>query len=250
MGLHGEDGPLPHLLGGCQHGRDGQCRGCRTDRRGHLGTNVCGWQFGAAGVRARHSVREARVRGRHPKLGGLLLALVDDPMTTKVWAQGAEGERAVGERLDRLPDAIVLHDRKTRRPDGRVTQANIGHIAAHPQEFESSMPRPTKADSRCAVAAASPRPPSSNSASTDATRAASSTASPARSKPSPQPSRWAGQRHVGGDRSSNPLPDRQLTSRSVVPTRAGNDRQRAGRVPDGQRAGLQDANSMVGTWVA
>jgi hypothetical protein len=77
-------------------------------------------------------VREARVRVRHPKLGGLLLALVDDPATTKVWAQGAEGERAVGERLDRLPDAIVLHDRKMRRPDGRLTQANIDHIAVTP----------------------------------------------------------------------------------------------------------------------
>lgn len=80
----------------------------------------------------RHTSREERVRARHPKIGGLLLALVDDPTTTKVWAQGAEGERAVAERLDRLPDAIVLHDRRMRRPDGRVSQANIDHIAVTP----------------------------------------------------------------------------------------------------------------------
>jgi hypothetical protein len=39
--------------------------------------------------------REHRVRARHPRLGGLILALSDAPASTRVWAQGAAGERAV-----------------------------------------------------------------------------------------------------------------------------------------------------------
>jgi hypothetical protein len=69
------------------------------------------------------------VLARHPRVGGLLLALVDDPSHTKVWAQGAEGERAVAERLVRLEDAVVLNDRRMRAPDGRLTRANIDHLA-------------------------------------------------------------------------------------------------------------------------
>lgn len=69
---------------------------------------------------------------RHPKIGGLLLALVDDAPSTKVWAQGAAGERAVAERLDRLENGLVLHDRRLRRPDGRLSQANVDHIVIVP----------------------------------------------------------------------------------------------------------------------
>ncbi|WP_375388361.1 nuclease-related domain-containing protein [uncultured Amnibacterium sp.] len=68
----------------------------------------------------------------HPRLGPLALALVGDPSSTKVWAQGAEGERAVAASLGTLEDAMVLHDRLLRRPDGRLSRANIDHIAVVP----------------------------------------------------------------------------------------------------------------------
>jgi hypothetical protein len=75
--------------------------------------------------------REAQVRSAHPKLGGLLLALHDEPTRTRVWAQGANGERAVAAKLDELggEHVVALHDRSMLRPDGRRSRANIDHIA-------------------------------------------------------------------------------------------------------------------------
>jgi len=48
-----------------------------------------------------------------------------------VWAQGAAGERAVAAKLDALAGEhiAVLHDRTLRGPDGRLSRANIDHIA-------------------------------------------------------------------------------------------------------------------------
>jgi hypothetical protein len=65
----------------------------------------------------------------HPHIGGLILALTDDPQATKNWAKGAEGERKLGAGLDGLSGAgvISLHDRL--RPG---TQANIDHLAVTP----------------------------------------------------------------------------------------------------------------------
>lgn len=75
--------------------------------------------------------REDRVRARHPRLGGLLLALFEEPSSTRVWAQGAAGERAVAAKLAELEGThvVALHDRKMRRADGRSTRANIDHLA-------------------------------------------------------------------------------------------------------------------------
>jgi hypothetical protein len=75
--------------------------------------------------------REDHVRAAHPKLVGLLLALFDEPTSTRVWAQGANGERAMGAKLDELEGQHVatLHDRSMLRPDGRRSRANIDHIA-------------------------------------------------------------------------------------------------------------------------
>jgi hypothetical protein len=74
--------------------------------------------------------REDRVRARHPRIGGVLLALVDDPTTTKVWAQGAVGERAVGQKLAELEGdhVVALHDRRMLGQDGRPSRANIDHL--------------------------------------------------------------------------------------------------------------------------
>lgn len=80
----------------------------------------------------RRSERRAdAVRSRHPRLGGLILALTDDPASTRVWAQGAHGERVVAARLDELAGEhlVALHDRRMLRPDGRASRANIDHLA-------------------------------------------------------------------------------------------------------------------------
>lgn len=75
--------------------------------------------------------REQQVRARHPKLGGLLLALSQEPASTRVWAQGAACERAVADALDELAGGAlaVLHDRRMRTPDGELVRANIDHLA-------------------------------------------------------------------------------------------------------------------------
>lgn len=74
--------------------------------------------------------RAQTVRQQHPKLGRLLLALTDDPASTRVWAQGAAGERAVAARLDELAGdhVVALHDRRMVRVDGRRSRANIDHL--------------------------------------------------------------------------------------------------------------------------
>jgi hypothetical protein len=75
--------------------------------------------------------REEAVRAAHPKLGGLLLALFNEPASTQVWEQGASGERAVATKLDELEGEHVsaLHDRSMVDANGRRTRANIDHIA-------------------------------------------------------------------------------------------------------------------------
>ena len=92
-------------------------------------------QFGTAGASAvqegerRKVNREGRVRARHPRIGGLLLALGEPPVHERVWARGSQGERLVAESLAKRCDdrVVVLHDRRV--PGSR---ANIDHIAIAP----------------------------------------------------------------------------------------------------------------------
>ena len=87
---------------------------------------------GSAGASAqreyerRKAKREERIRTAHPKLGGLILAVSDEPQSTTAWATGARGEELLGKRLDGLAGhgVRVLHDRRILR-----TKANIDHIA-------------------------------------------------------------------------------------------------------------------------
>ena len=87
---------------------------------------------GAAGASAlreyerRKTKREERIRTAHPKIGGFLLAISDEPQSTTAWATGARGEELLGKRLDGLAGqgVRVLHDRRIPR-----TKANIDHIA-------------------------------------------------------------------------------------------------------------------------
>lgn len=89
---------------------------------------------GVAGASARReherrkNAREQRIRSKHPKLGGLILALTDDPQSTEAWQRGAIGEELLAEWLKELPDTLrVLHDRRI--PGSR---ANIDHIVVSP----------------------------------------------------------------------------------------------------------------------
>ncbi len=79
--------------------------------------------------RRRSEVRERRVRAAHPHLGGFLLALSDDPASTRVWDQGAAGEERVGSVLEaaRGRGIEVLHDRRMPR-----SRANIDHLVVAP----------------------------------------------------------------------------------------------------------------------
>jgi len=90
---------------------------------------------GSAGASAqreyerRKAKREDRVRTAHPKIGGFLLAISEEPQSTAAWAKGARGEELLGKRLDGLAEQGVraLHDRRI-----PPTKANIDHIAVSP----------------------------------------------------------------------------------------------------------------------
>ena len=97
----------------------------------HLGVAGASAQREGAARRARREKKradhEARVRERHPLIGGALLALGGQPAVPqgeKAWAHGAAGEERVGRYLDReCPRVSILHDRRIPR-----SRANIDHI--------------------------------------------------------------------------------------------------------------------------
>ncbi|MGB3375417.1 MAG: nuclease-related domain-containing protein [Microbacterium sp.] len=81
-----------------------------------------------ASTKRRRDNRERSIRRKHPKLGGLILALSDEPQSTRAWERGAIGEEMLAARLKDLPEpARVLNDR--RLPG---TRANIDHIVVAP----------------------------------------------------------------------------------------------------------------------
>ncbi len=83
-----------------------------------------------AGARREHARRlerhHTRIRTAHPRLGGLILTLADDPQHVRAWQTGAVGEEEFGRRLSGCSAAglKVLHDRKLPR-----SSANIDHLA-------------------------------------------------------------------------------------------------------------------------
>jgi hypothetical protein len=91
--------------------------------------------LGTAGASARRegerrrAARERRVRERHPRVGGLLLALGGEPAHEQAWERGARGEELLAASLAKRCKnrVILLHDR--RLPGGR---ANIDHLAVAP----------------------------------------------------------------------------------------------------------------------
>jgi len=89
-------------------------------------------EAGHAGASARReharrkANRERAVLDKHPRIAGLLLALMNDPQSETAWARGAQGEERVSESLARHlhEDVVLLNDRRIRR-----SRANIDHIA-------------------------------------------------------------------------------------------------------------------------
>ncbi|MGC3992627.1 MAG: nuclease-related domain-containing protein [Propionicimonas sp.] len=77
----------------------------------------------------RHDARQQRVQTAHPRIGRFLLAVFDDPQSTKAWATGAVGEQRLGDMLAGIagPDLRVLHDRRVPR-----STANIDHLVVCP----------------------------------------------------------------------------------------------------------------------
>lgn len=120
-------------------GRPAASDGEPSDLEKRLPTTAAGTKAapspGTAGASARREFerrqarREERIRTKHPKLGGLILALSDDPQSTTAWNSGALGEERLGQGLDaRASDTIrFLHDRRV-----PGTRANIDHLAVTP----------------------------------------------------------------------------------------------------------------------
>ena len=77
----------------------------------------------------RHDARQERVQANHPVIGKFLLAVFDDPQSTRAWSSGADVEQALGGMLERIvgPELRVLHDRRIPR-----TKANIDHLVICP----------------------------------------------------------------------------------------------------------------------
>jgi hypothetical protein len=77
----------------------------------------------------RKAAREERIRTKHPKIGGLILALSEEPQSTRSWDTGAVGEERLGNRLNAMASDVllVLHDRRLPR-----SRANIDHLAVAP----------------------------------------------------------------------------------------------------------------------
>jgi len=76
----------------------------------------------------RAAKREERVKERFGRrFGGVLLAVVDEPQSTRAWAKGALGEQKLAEAIAGLPEVVTLHDRRV-----PGTRGNIDHLVIAP----------------------------------------------------------------------------------------------------------------------
>src|SRR2546426_5740703 len=77
---------------------------------------------------SRRLAREARVkRSLGNLLGKVVLAVTDEPQSTRAWARGALGEAKLAEALAGVRDLRVLHDRRV-----PGTRGNIDHLLVAP----------------------------------------------------------------------------------------------------------------------
>ncbi|MDP3972555.1 MAG: nuclease-related domain-containing protein [Candidatus Nanopelagicales bacterium] len=79
----------------------------------------------------RKQLREDRIRAKHPKIGGLVVALSGEPASTTAFATGAAGERATATQLEKscADSVLFLHHR---RLSGSSRRGDIDHIAIAP----------------------------------------------------------------------------------------------------------------------
>jgi Nuclease-related domain len=77
----------------------------------------------------RHGNREERIRKRWGRLADFVLALSEDPQSTRAWKRGSIGESKVAKTLAGLDrdDIVVLHDRNV-----PGTRRNIDHLVICP----------------------------------------------------------------------------------------------------------------------
>jgi hypothetical protein len=76
----------------------------------------------------RKAGREVRTKDRFGKqLGGVILALTDQPQTTRAWARGARGEKELAAALEGVGGIRVLHDRRV-----PGTRGNLDHLVIAP----------------------------------------------------------------------------------------------------------------------
>ncbi len=103
-----------------------------SNRRSDSGDDI---DLGTAGGSAmgeyqrRHRDREERIRERWGRLAGLVLALSEDPQSTRAWKRGSIGETKVAKTMAMLDrdDIVVLHDRGV-----PGTRGNIDHLVICP----------------------------------------------------------------------------------------------------------------------
>lgn len=83
----------------------------------------------------RKAKRETQIRDKHKRLGGLILALSDEPASTKAFAVGAVGEQKLAARLEKdCGEAVLfLHNRKLGRGrrDGDIDHVAISSTGIH-----------------------------------------------------------------------------------------------------------------------
>jgi hypothetical protein len=76
----------------------------------------------------RKLARQDRVKGRLGEmLGGVVLAITDEPQSTRAWERGSIGEQKLAQALAGLPDIKLLHDRRV-----PGTKGNIDHVIIAP----------------------------------------------------------------------------------------------------------------------
>jgi hypothetical protein len=77
----------------------------------------------------RRATWDGRIRAKWGRLGGIAVALSDEPQNVTAWRTGATGEERVGAALDKIAGERfrVLHDRRI-----GGTRANIDHIVVSP----------------------------------------------------------------------------------------------------------------------
>ncbi len=111
------------------HDRQARTVRCVECPTGEAGPGEPEIEAGTAGASARREYerrkdgRESRIKGRFGKpVGGLILAITDEPQSTRAWAQGAAGEQELAEALATVEGVRVLHDRRVPGTPGNIDQ--------------------------------------------------------------------------------------------------------------------------------